>query len=134
MKKTNGTTAKLKKIVDLLETKKAQDVVILDTKKHSDLWDYFIICSALSNIHIKALKNYVESEMKKNNYYVSHSEGEFDSKWVVLDYDDILLHIFDDTTRKYYGLEKLWGESEIKKIKTKKRSKNEKTGKNNNKF
>lgn len=123
MKKTDETSDKLKKLVKLLEEKKAQDIIILDTKKQSDIWDNFIICSALSNIHIKALKNYIITEMKKNNYFVSHSEGEFDSNWIVLDYEDILLHIFDDKTRKYYALEKLWSEDEIKIVKTRKRGK-----------
>lgn len=123
MKKKYETTDKLKKLVQLLEEKKAQDIIILDTKKQSDIWDNFIICSALSNIHIKALKNYIITEMKKSNYFLSHSEGEFDSNWIVLDYEDILLHIFDDKTRKYYALEKLWSEDEIKIVKTKKRGK-----------
>lgn len=130
MKKTNETADKLKKLVKLLEEKKAKDIIILDTKKQSDIWDNFIICSALSNIHIKALKNYIITEMKKNNYFISHSEGEFDSNWVVLDYEDILLHIFEDKTRKYYALEKLWSEDEIKIVKTRKRGKNEKIIKN----
>ncbi|MBP7791806.1 MAG: ribosome silencing factor [Candidatus Goldbacteria bacterium] len=132
MKKTNEMQVKLKKIIGLLEEKKAQDVVILDTSKQSDIWDYFILCSALSGMHIKALKNYVLAEMKKNNYFVSHNEGDFDSNWVVLDYGDFLLHIFDDKTRKYYALEKLWSEDEIKMVKTKKEGKNEKTRKNKN--
>jgi ribosome-associated protein len=132
MKKTNETQVKLKKIVDLLEEKKAQDIVVMDTSKQSDIWDRFIICSALSGMHVKALKNYVLTEMKKNSYFVSHNEGDFDSNWVVLDYEDVLLHIFDDKTRKYYALEKLWSEDEIKTVKTKKEEKNEKTRKNKN--
>ncbi len=132
MKKQLTVKTKLEKLIKLLENKKAQDIIILDTKKQSDIWDYFIICSAMSNIHLKALKNYIISEMKKSNYFISHSDGEFDSNWIVLDYEDILLHIFDDKTRKYYALEKLWGEDEMKIIKAKKEDKNGKVRKNKN--
>jgi len=120
MKKIQGVKDKLKKLIKLLEEKKARDIIILDTKKQSDIWEHFIICSALSKVHIKALKNYIITEMKKNNYFISHKDGEFDSNWIVLDYEDVLLHIFDDKTRKYYALEKLWGENETEVIKIKK--------------
>ncbi|MCX8094440.1 MAG: ribosome silencing factor [Candidatus Goldbacteria bacterium] len=133
MKKKVTSSDKLKRLIKLLEEKKAQDIVILDTRKQSDIWNNFIICSAMSSIHIKALKNYILTEMKKYDYLPVHSEGEFDSNWVVIDYDDVLLHIFDEKTRKYYSLEKLWGESETKVIKKQKKvAKNERTKKNKN--
>lgn len=123
MKKKEIISIKLKKMIELLEEKKSQDIVILDTRKQSDIWDYFVICSAMSGIHIKALKNYIIAEMKKNKFFISHSEGEFDSNWIVLDYEDILLHIFEEKTRRYYALEKLWGENEIKTVRVRERGK-----------
>lgn len=96
-------------------TKKAHDVVLMDLRKLSPVADFFVICSADSEIQVKAIADAVEEGMERRGVTLWHREAG-SLKWFVLDYVDVVLHIFHQSTRSYYSLEKLWGDARIKSI------------------
>ncbi len=98
----------------MLYDRKAENIKVYDVRKMSDLWDYFVVSSGNSPVHIKALYGYLEKEMKKEGEKPVSKDIGLDNKWIILDYGDILVHIFDEETRSYYSIEKIWGEKEIK--------------------
>ncbi len=106
-------------IAKLALTKKAHDVLVMDLRPLTSMTDFFVVCSADSETQIKAIADAVMegTELKGNAPW--HKEiGS--SNWVLLDYSDVVLHIFHKNTRPYYNLEKLWGDAKIKKIEDKK--------------
>ena len=97
----------LNKIITLLEDKKAMDLKTLDIKEQSTLADYFVITSATSNTHIKALADNVEVELKKENIYPNKIEG-YNTEWILMDYGDVVVHIFTQKERQNYDIEQLY--------------------------
>jgi ribosome-associated protein len=83
----------------------------MDMKKVSSIADYFIISSGTSGRHIKAVADSIEEQLKKQGYRLRHKEGYNESEWVLLDYNDCIVHIFSEPTRKFYDLERLWGDA-----------------------
>lgn len=77
----------------------------------STFCDYFIIASANTSRHIKAISDEIESKLKEEGIKLWHTEGEKDAKWVLLDYGDCLVHLFEPETRRFYDLEGLWGDA-----------------------
>lgn len=100
-----------KKIYNLLDNKKALDISVLEIKKVSTVADYFVIVTGTSSTHIKALSDYVEDELEKDEIVVNHKEGMQKGEWVLLDYQDIVVHIFNQDKRDYYGLERIWNDA-----------------------
>ncbi|MCK5706970.1 MAG: ribosome silencing factor [Candidatus Aureabacteria bacterium] len=112
---------KIKKIFKEIEEsaldKKGQDIVVLDVRKLSDITDYYFIISASNDRQIKAIKNEIEVRLKQQfGLFPKHSDGTPVSQWIVVDYTDFIVHIFDENLRQYYELERLWGDAKIKKI------------------
>lgn len=97
----------LEKIIKLLEDKKAIDLKKLDIKEQSTLADYFIITSGTSTTHIRALADNVEEELKKEQIYPNKIEG-YNSEWILMDYGDIVVHIFTEKERENYNIEELY--------------------------
>lgn len=95
------------KIIKLLEDKKAIDLNTLDIKEQSTLADYFILASGTSNTHIKALADNVEVELKKQDIYPNKIEG-YNTEWILMDYGDVVVHIFTEKERQNYNLEELY--------------------------
>ena len=91
-----------------MQEKKAEDVTVLDLKKHTSMTDYFILCSADSEPQIKAIYKNVEERLKKLGHRPDHVEGRADTGWVLMDYDDFVVHIMLPDRRSYYDLERLW--------------------------
>lgn len=104
------------KISRLARDKKGNDIIILDLKKLSDVTDYFVIVSCESDIHVKTIANFIEDELRKEKIRVWHKEGYSKLNWVLLDYIDVVTHIFRPDTRDYYGLEKLWADAKITRV------------------
>ncbi len=100
-------------IAKLSLEKKAQDVVILNLMELTTITDYFVICSAGSDVQVKAITDFITEQLKAQNIKVWHTEGYSSLKWVLLDLVDVVIHIFQPETRQYYNLEKLWGDAEI---------------------
>jgi ribosome-associated protein len=98
-------------MADLMLSKKAHDVVILDLKKLTSATDHFVICSADSDTQVKAIADAVQDGMEKYDERVWHSEGYNALRWIVLDYVDIVAHIFHNEERSFYNLDRLWGDA-----------------------
>jgi len=96
------------KTAKLLHDKKAQDITILELKDLTIITDYFVICSAESTTQVKALTEYLEETMELEGYKPYGIEGFSYAHWVLMDYGDVIVHIFLEETRKFYDLERLW--------------------------
>ncbi len=92
--------------------KKAKDVLILDLRGLTIIADYFVICSGESTTHVRAIVEGVEEKSKRLGLKHPGIEGLDYSHWVLMDFGDVIVHIFEDRTRDYYELEKLWMDAE----------------------
>ncbi len=101
-----------KKIATLALTKKASDLVILDLRKLTSVADFFVICSADSEVQVLAIADAVETGLSAKGASPWHREAG-SPHWVLLDYVDVVLHIFHKHTRSFYNLEKLWGDAKV---------------------
>lgn len=104
-------------ISKLILQKKGEDIQIFDLRKITSITDFFVICTASSDVHTKAIADFISEETKKKGYKPWHSEGYTNLNWVLIDFVDVVVHIFLKETRKYYNLEGLWGDAEITYIK-----------------
>ncbi|MBT8345877.1 MAG: ribosome silencing factor [Desulfofustis sp.] len=87
---------------------KGEDIVILDVRKISSFTDYFVILSGRSTRHVQALAESLEHELRSKRISSSRAEGLSEGKWVLLDFDDVVVHIFYHEQRDFYDLEGLW--------------------------
>lgn len=91
--------------------KRAGDLVVLDVQRVSSVTDYFLICSGKSTTHLETITDAIRVELRSEGVNVLHAEGIAESGWVLLDYGDVLMHVFLEDTRMYYALERLWGDA-----------------------
>ncbi|MCK4358059.1 MAG: ribosome silencing factor [Candidatus Cloacimonetes bacterium] len=105
-----STKSKLEIITQLAKEKKAEDIISLDVEDVSSLTDKIIICSGDGTIHTRAIGKYIMEETKKMYMIMHHQEGIQNGIWILLDFGDIVMHIFDRTARDFYKLEELWRE------------------------
>tara|TARA_B100000401_G_scaffold426535_1_gene357238 strand:+ start:888 stop:1241 length:354 start_codon:yes stop_codon:yes gene_type:complete len=105
-----------KKIASLMIDKKALDVKIINLNKLTTLTDYFIICTSESEPQTRAIFNHIKDELNKNNIKPWKTEGYEHLQWVIMDYINFVVHIFNKETREYYNFERLWGDAEITEI------------------
>ena len=98
------------------EGKKADNIVILDMKKVATFTDYFLICSADSAIQVQAIARAIQERLEKSGLSIWHLEGYEEGRWILLDYGDVIMHIFLEETRRFYNLEGLWGDAKVLKI------------------
>jgi ribosome-associated protein len=103
-------------VAELSLAKKAEDIIIMDLKKLTSFTDYFVICSADSDIQIKAISDHITEELKKQDIKVWHVEGYQSSTWILMDLVDVIVHIFRPEVREFYALEKLWGDAKITQV------------------
>ena len=103
-------------ISSLALSKKAQQIRILDMRGLTDITDFFIICSGSSDLHIKAIADAIMEGTKKLETRAWHVEGYKALSWVLLDYINVVAHIFRPETREKYALEKLWGDAPVQEI------------------
>ena len=100
----------LKLIYQALEDKKGEDIVMIDISQVSVLADYFVICSAGNDSQIQALVDNVDEKMHENGYQIRQQEGRNSGTWVLLDYGDVIVHIFERENRSCYKLERIWND------------------------
>ena len=91
-----------------LSEKKAQDIVILDVHEQTVVCSYFVIASGRSTTQVRALGDAVEEKLEKEGVSPARKEGLREGRWGVLDYGDVVVHIFNEESRLYYYLERLW--------------------------
>lgn len=98
------------KICKILSDRKAQDIVSIDVREKTEVADYYVIAGGRSMAQTRALIEHVEEEMDKIGIAPVRREGIREGRWAVLDYGDVIVHIFNDETRLFYHLESLWGD------------------------
>jgi ribosome-associated protein len=91
--------------------KKAFNLVLLDLKNISSFTEYFLICSGRSDRQVQAIARSIEDDLKKMGIYSLGMEGFEEGKWILLDYDDVVVHVFLDPVRMFYDLEGLWSDA-----------------------
>jgi len=115
--KTVDSTKLIDAITEGLLEKKAKDIVLLDVRELTTLADYFIVCHGTSDTQIRALANSVEQKVKEElGENVWQQEGKDSRRWVILDYVNIVVHIFTEEKRNYYGIERMWNDAKITQI------------------
>ncbi len=100
------------KVCESLLKHKAEDVVSIDVMGKTEVADYYVIASGRSMTHTRSLTDNVEEDMEKLGVAPIRREGVREGRWCVLDYGDVIVHIFNDESRLFYHLEKLWGDGE----------------------
>lgn len=90
---------------------KAVDLVILEVKKLSSFTDYFVICSGNSDRQVQAIAGHIEEKLKEGNVRPLSVEGKREGRWVLLDYGDVVIHVFYQPVREFYDLERLWADA-----------------------
>jgi ribosome-associated protein len=103
-----------------MQEKKGNEIVRLDLRNiHSSVADYFVVCHAESSTQLKAIAQSVEDEVfKALKIEPYRKEGYQQSDWIIIDYFDVVIHIFKTDKREYYGIEDLWGDAEMKSYKS----------------
>ena len=102
-----------RKAVDAASDLQVSDIVLLDTSKVCSFADYFVICNGESERQIRAIYEEVEHALKKEEVLPIHHEGTVDSGWLLLDYGDVIVHIFAMAEREFYQLDRLWGQADL---------------------
>ena len=102
----------MEEVVRILDSKKADDIRAIRIGDLTILADYFVICTATSTTQIKAMSDACEEAMEKNGEQVHHIEGHRGGTWLLMDFSAVVVHIFMDEARKFYDLERLWGDAE----------------------
>ncbi len=110
------STALANKISQLILDKKGEDVKILDIRKLTNISDYFVIASASSDTQVKAIADHISKETKKIDERPWHNEGMTNMNWVLLDFVDVVVHIFLTESRKFYNLEGLWADADVTEV------------------
>lgn len=99
-------------VVDAIEDIKGFDISVMDVRKLTSMTNYMIVASANSSRQAKSIADNVREKLKEKGFAIRGTEGEKDGEWVLVDLDDIIVHIMIPATRAYYNLEQLWGEAE----------------------
>lgn len=101
---------KLACIVKALDSKKALDITVIEIKDLTIIADYFVVASGTSNTHVKTLTDEVEFNLKQIDDAQIRIEGHNNSDWILIDCNDIVVHVFRNDIREYYSLERLWND------------------------
>ena len=99
-----------KKIVKVLDDKLARDIEVIKTEEVTIVADYFVIATANSNTHVRALADEIEYQLEQENIHPDHVEGRA-TGWVLMQYGGVVVHIFLEDSRQYYNLERLWDDA-----------------------
>lgn len=91
--------------------RRANNTVVLDLRGLSSVADFFVICSGNSDTHVEAIADIIEEKLGEQNVKLWHREGERKASWILLDYIDVIVHIFTENAREFYSLERLWGDA-----------------------
>tara|TARA_B100000287_G_C20245843_1_gene628008 strand:+ start:230 stop:628 length:399 start_codon:yes stop_codon:yes gene_type:complete len=112
---SNTANNLLKNIITAIQDVKGEDIISLDLRKlNSAVSDYFVICTGKSDTQVKAIQRNIEQLiLKKNSEKVFNIEGSNIGEWILMDYSDIIVHIFQKKTRDFYNIEDFWGDAEF---------------------
>lgn len=110
------TLEKIKTCAQYAEEKKAKDILVLELKGLTDITDYFLVANGTSERHVKTISEHIETSMKRDGILSYSMEGYNEGRWVIIDYRDMIVHIFIEPLRDLYDLEGLWMEAKRHKI------------------
>lgn len=99
------------KIVKCADDKKALDIKVLDIKDLTTLADYFVICHGGSSTQMGAIFDEIEEKLKQQQIYMNNVPSKESSQWLLMDYGDVIVHIFNVESREFYGIENLWADA-----------------------
>ena len=98
--------------VEALREKKGKDIIALDVSGHTVLTDAFVIVTGANDRQVSALTDAVDEALQKAGYPKKNIEGYHSGKWILLDFGDLIVHVFDEESRSFYDLERIWGDAE----------------------
>ncbi|NCD35225.1 MAG: ribosome silencing factor [Spartobacteria bacterium] len=101
------------RIKTILSDSKAENITILNIAEVSDITDYIVIADATNSTHLRALADEAEVTLKKEGISCVRKSGTFDSHWMILDYSDVVVHVFMPEIREFYSLERLWSDAPV---------------------
>jgi ribosome-associated protein len=105
------TASRVREAVAAADDRKAIDLKVLHLQKISDFTDYFLICSGSSERQVQAIADAVQERMREERVRPLHVEGYNRAQWVLLDFGDFVVHVFQEEPRRFYSLERLWGDA-----------------------
>lgn len=103
---------KIEVIKSAAEEKLATDIDVLDIRERNGICDYFIIMGGSSPRQVETIADYIEEQMDKQGEELLHEEGKNTNRWIILDYNEVIIHVFHNEEREYYNLERLWTDSQ----------------------
>lgn len=106
--KKNESAQRLLSCINAVLQKKATDIVVLNVKEVSSFTDYLLICSGATDRQVQAVAAAIQEYLKKEGIRPLGVEGEANAEWILLDYDDVVISVFQEPIRSFYGLENLW--------------------------
>lgn len=101
------------KISELALEKKGEDITIMEMHELTNTCDYFVLISGSTDIHNRAISDHIEKELRDMGIHVNHKEGYDTANWILMDYIDVVVHIFKPEVREYYDLESLWADAKV---------------------
>ena len=108
----NATPLELARAIEeFLDNKKGRDIKVLHVEDVTSIADYFVVCTATSNTHVKALSGEVEYQLERRGVNAYDIEGRDNNSWVVLDYCNVIVHIFNSEQRDFYSLDRVWADA-----------------------
>ena len=107
----------VKKVVEALEDKKAEDITVIDIHGISSIADYFVIANGSNSNQLSAMQDAVDEAMYTNGVHSKQVEGNSNSTWILMDYQDIIVHLFSKEDRLFYDLERIWKDGKVIDIK-----------------
>lgn len=105
------TSQRVREAVSAADGRKAVDLKVLHLQKVSDFTDYFLICSGTSERQVQAIADAVQEKLRQQRVRPLHVEGYNRGQWVLIDYGDLVVHVFQEEPRRFYALERLWGDA-----------------------
>ncbi|MDZ4710690.1 MAG: ribosome silencing factor [bacterium] len=105
------------KIADIILQKKGSNIVVMDLRNLTTVTDFFVVCSVISDTQVKAITDFIREETKKLDERAWHNEGYSSLSWVLLDFVNVVVHVFLEDTRKFYNLEGLWADAVVTEVK-----------------
>lgn len=108
----------VKQAVEALEDKKAEDITVIDISEVSSIADYFIIANGSNPNQLSAMQDAVDEAFYKNGIHAKQTEGTMNSTWILIDYNDVIVHLFSTEDRHFYDLERIWKDGTIVDLST----------------
>ena len=119
-KKIDATNILLENIINAIQDVKGKEIISLDLRKiDSAICKYFVICTGTSNTHVNSIESNIKKTISRNlGEKPIHIEGNNIGEWVLMDYSDIIVHVFQEKTRAFYNIEDFWGDAKFKNYKS----------------